>query len=152
MPIFAAIAITSMAGSIYSSRKAAKATNRARKTEARHTAVSNRLERIKGYAQQRVASARQESSSVFLGTSAGTGLSTAKGSTQSQTYANIGFQQQLEGLNNRRVNALNKAAQYTSNAQSFSQIASLSSFAGGGTGNVGQDIGKMVQDGKFGYE
>ena len=151
MALLAVIAIAALGSSIVQSNKATKATIKAAETESKQTAVSNRRERIKALAKGRVVRAKQASIAEVSGTSAGSGSAVAQGAAQSETFANIGFQQQLEGLNNRRVGFLNSATAYSARAATYGKIASFASGAGGGSGSVGQDIGKFIKQGSFGY-
>ena len=141
MPLFVA-AIVLGGASIVSTQMAARQQRKAAKTEAKQAAVSNRRERIQALAKSRVVRSQQLSSAEALGTSGDSGVKAAIGAQTSATYSNVGFQQQLEGLNNRRVGFLNKANQLSANAQTFGQLSSAASFADGGSGNVWEDIGK----------
>lgn len=142
---FTIIAGVALALGVATSERARKASKRAARVEAKTAAVSNRRERIRALAQGRVARAQQISAAETSGVSAGTGLASAVGSTQSQTFANVGFQQQLEALNNQRVGFLNKAALARARSGQFKQLSSIASFAGGGSGSAGQDLGKFLK-------
>jgi len=151
MPL-AVIAIVTAAASVVSSERARKATNKAAKADAKHAAVSNRQERIKALAKQRVVSSQQASAAEAGGVSGGSGAEGAIGSSKSATFSNIGIQQQKNSINESKNKHLNKAANFKSFASSFSTVSSVASFAGGGSGDAFADAGKMIKDKKFGYD
>ena len=122
-----------------------RATNKAAETEAKQIAVSNRQERIKALAKQRVVSSQQISGAESSGTSGGSGAAAAVGSAKSQTFSDIGIQQQKESLNSQRNSQLNKAANFGSFAKSASAASSAISFGSGGSGNAFEDLGKKFK-------
>lgn len=137
--IAASVAATAGAVSAKQQSKAAKETAKA-------SSLTNRRDRIKALAKGRVARAQQISGAETGGVSEGSGAAAAVGAAQSETAANIGFQQQLEGINNKRVGFLNRAGTFSAIQGAANKVSSAASFAGGGSGNVFEDIGKQVKE------
>ena len=142
----AAIAGAIIAGlSLVSGEVARQKQNKAAKTEAKQAAVSNRQERIKALAKQRVVSSQQIAGAEASGTSGGSGAAGAVGASQSQTFANIGIQQQKEALNAQRNSQLNQAANFKGFSSTLASASSAFSYATGGEGNAFQDLGKKIK-------
>ena len=140
--VFTAVAVVTAVSSNVQANKARSDRRNAAKTQAKQEALSNRQSRIEALAAGRVARSQQLSGAEASGTSGGSGVAAAVGSTQSQTYNNIGFQNTLMGLNQRRVDYLNSASRREAQSQTYQTVSSFASFAGNGTGNIYKDIGK----------
>ena len=135
------IAVALAAGAAVSSEQSRRQQNKAAKQEAKQTAVSNRQERIKALAKQRVVTSQQIAGAEAGGVSGGSGAASAIGSSQSQTFSNIGIQNQKNSINEARLGHLNRAANFQSFASSFASASSAVSFGAGGSGNAFQDLG-----------
>jgi len=116
--------------SIQQSRQSAHQQSKAIEAERRRAAAANIRARSKALADNRIQSAQV----AALGENLGVGLSSAVqgaiGSASSTTFGNIGFQQQLENLDQKRLNALDKANSFKSNANTFGAFASVTATLG----------------------
>jgi hypothetical protein len=145
--VTAAVTVLTVASTVQAN-KARGDQRRAAAKQARQSAISNRREKIKALSQARVMRASQVSGSEAMGTSGGTGAAAAIGSTQSQTFNNVAFQQQIEGLNQERMKLLNRANRRQGQSAMYGQMASFASLAGGGSGDVMKDLGGGIAKGK----
>ena len=138
------VAVALAASSAVSSEIGRRATNDAAEVDAKRVAVSNRKDRIKALSKARVDRATQVAGAEVASTGSGSGAAGAIGSTQSQTFSNVGFQQQMEAVNARRLGFMNEARNFSSFAKSFNSLSSIASLSGGGTGNAAADLGKTI--------
>ena len=125
----AVVAVLAVA-SIYQSEQSRKAANKANRQEKRRAAAENLRERKQAYRQMLIQQAQMQAAGTNLGVAGSSGLAGGIASLGTQTGANIGFQFQLDDLNNKRLSALNDAANHQAMANNFSSAASFMSAAG----------------------
>ena len=125
----AAVAVLAVA-SIYESEQSRKAANRASRQEKRMAAAQNLRERKQAYRQMIIQQAQMQAAGTNLGVAGSSGLAGGMASLGTQTGSNIGFQLQLDALNNKRLNALNSAASHQARAGEYSAAASFTMSAG----------------------
>jgi hypothetical protein len=122
-------AIVLVAASAYESEQSRKAQNKANRQEKRRAAAENLRERKQAYRQMLIQQAQMQAAGTNLGVAGSSGVAGGIASIGSQTASNIGFQFQLEALNNKRLAALNSAANHQAMANNFSSAASFVSGA-----------------------
>ena len=115
--------------SIYESEQSRKAANRANRQEKRMAAAQNFRERKQAYRQMIIQQAQMQAAGTNLGVAGSSGLAGGMASLGTQTGSNIGFQLQLDALNNKRLNALNSAANHQAMAGMYGAAASFSMSA-----------------------
>ena len=133
MPFYYAAAVLAV-GSIYSSQKAAKETRKGNKQRARTDAITNRNNRLQALGESRRIRAEQLSGAEGSQTASGTGVAQAVGSSQSQTFNSIGINNAIMDSKKITLGFMNKANQYSANAQSFATASSAASSLGGAFG------------------
>lgn len=114
-------------------RKASKQARKAAKEERRMAEVENVRSRRQAIRERILQTEQLRNAGAIGGTLNSSGVQGGIASLGSQTAANIGFQTQLEGLNNRRLSFLDSAAAAQGRAATAQAVGSVASmFAPGG--------------------
>lgn len=115
--------------SIYESEQTRKAQNKANRQEKRRAAAENLRERKQAYRQMIIQQSQMQAAATNLGAAGSSGLAGGMASLGTQTASNVGFQFQLDALNNKRLNALNSAANHQAMASNYGAAASFTMSA-----------------------
>ena len=127
MPAVAMVAL--MALSVAEQNKSRRAANKANRQERRMAAAQNLRERKQAYRQMVIQQAQMQAVGTNLGISGSSGLAGGMASLASQTASNIGFQNQLEAMNQQRLTFLSSAANYNAKAQMYGSAANFTMSA-----------------------
>ena len=109
-------------------RKASKQQRKAAQTERRMAEVENVRSRREAIRERILQTEALRNQAAVTGTMESSGFQGGVASLGSQTASNIGFQTQLESLNNQRLSFLDKSAKSISNAGTAQAIGSVSSM------------------------
>lgn len=136
---FAIAAAAAATSSAYEQHEATKDRRKAIRRERQMAAAQNLRERKQAYRQMVIQQAQIQQASSNLGVGASSGAQGAVASLGSQTASNIGFQMNMERLNNIRLSWLDKASKHeeiagfhSMNSQIFSSMGSSMGGMGGG--------------------
>ena len=127
------IAAAATVASINSQRKARKERRRAAEVERRRRAIESRRANIQNVEQGRRTIGAVENVAAQTGGAGGSAALGTVASLQTQTAANINFNNQLLTFAERTERHLEKASLYDWQSQSFTAIANLSSSTAGNT-------------------
>ncbi len=119
------VAAIATVGSIVESRKARKQQKKANAVASRRRVIESRRATIGNIEDTRQAIGTVQNTAALTGQQGGSGVQGAQGSLVSQFGANATFNNQLLKFAERQEQYLQKAMDNQSNAQSFSQVASL---------------------------
>lgn len=134
---FAIASAAAAASSAYEQHEATKDRRKAIRRERQMAAAQNLRERKQAYRQMVIQQSQMQAAGQNLGIGGSSGVAGGMASIATQTASNIGFQMNMEALNNIRLSWLDKASKHeeiaafhSMNSQIFSSMGS--SGMGGG--------------------
>ncbi len=141
---FAIAAAAAMTSAAYEQHEATKDRRKAIRRERQMAAAQNLRERKQAYRQMVIQQAQMQAAGTNLGVAGSSGLQGGMASIATQTASNIGFQMNMEKLNNIRLSWLDKASKHEEiagfhqmNAQIFQTMGSSGMGGGGGAKKQG---------------
>lgn len=121
------IAVGLTAASYSQQRKAAKETAKANRAQQRQAELANARERRNAVRSARVARGSSEAQASLTGMSGGSAAELAVSNIQNQLGENLNFLDNQQALADEAGRANQKAADYSSRAQGYADLASLAS-------------------------
>lgn len=129
------VAVALMAYSASEQHEASQDQRAANRQERRAAAARNLRERKQAYRQMVVQQAQIAAMGQNMGVSGSSGVSGGIASAGSQTYSNIGFQSQLEQLNQKRLKYMDSASLHMQRADTAGSVAKMFSFYANNSGS-----------------
>lgn len=136
--VVAAVTVFSTVKSFQEKKAARKDEKEASRISQKKTDIQNAKANRRRLAAARVARAQTVAQGVGAGIGGSSVIAGAAGAVVTQGAANVGFQNQLAGLDRARFSALDSAAGHTARAETFSAIGGLGSQLG--FGNIGEQF------------
>lgn len=127
--VLAGVAVAGTAYSAVEQRKAGKEAKKANEKSQRIEAVRAQRERVNTIRQQRIANASVVQAGAASGTLGSSGTQGALAGYNTQVAANVNFTDQLNTLNQQRMQALSRQEGYSGNASMGQSIAGLAGQA-----------------------
>ena len=125
------IAVGLTAASYSQQRKAAKETAKANRAQQRQAELANARERRNSIRAARVARGSSEAQASITGMSGGSAAELAISNIQNQKVEGLNFLDNQQALADEAGRANQRAADYSSRAQGYADLASLAGKAGG---------------------